>query len=112
MPPTGHTQSQPPAELLHRGPPQPTTVVEGRYLRAWSAAARKHLETAGLSAEQKRLENGIVQFSEDGTHIVVIFMPRLLPDELVTGGETPRGRAARYEVDKMTYEVTAQVFYE
>lgn len=105
-------ESQPQAEHRQRVGTQPAAVVDGRYLRAWSAAAKKHLEIPDLSAEQRRLENHMVQFSEEGKHIVVIFMPRLSANEYVTGGETARGRAARYEVDKITYQVTAQVFYE
>jgi hypothetical protein len=90
----------------------PPLNVDGRYLKAWSIAADRHQAIADLTVEQKQIDNYVFQFSEDAECIQILFMPKLSTTAFRTGGETADGRSARYRVDKKTYRILAQTFFE
>jgi len=105
-------RSEHPTEEHPRPEPPASINIDGRYLRAWVAAAEAHRAIPDLTAKQRQLDHYMFQFSEDQDRIHILLIPKLSPDTFVTGGQTPEGRAARYEVDKKTYRVTAQTFFE
>ncbi|HEX8170767.1 MAG TPA: hypothetical protein VF824_09530 [Thermoanaerobaculia bacterium] len=87
-------------------------IVQGRYLKAFSVAVAAHRAIPDLTEQQRDIANYAIEFTEDRDRIYVVFIPRIPEGTFPSGGETVYGRSARYAIDKRTYRITAQTFFE
>jgi len=88
------------------------TTVRGELLKAFQTAHAAFLRSPEFPKARKRIENYDVQFTEDADNLIVLFVPRRMPNEpRLPGGGTKLGHAARFVISKDNYRLIEMKFY-
>ena len=96
------------------GPHSDQNMIPGPYLRAWQACYEDFKKISDLTDEQKELKHYKFGFTQNESHIIVLFQGLLLP-EIVDGEPVGTirsvfGLSTKYWVDKATFEVSKRLF--
>jgi hypothetical protein len=107
---TGLVSSGAPQQTLDVTPPGAS--IDGRYLKAFQIAFADLVALSELTERQRRIDGYILSFSEDRSHLYLLFLPKRTESERRTyGGRLLNGVEVKYTIDKKSYSIVRRVFF-